>query len=67
MLELDTKSNHLEKFRSDLKTEHNHEMPKHQAVKQRLYERVFSVFENTVGYVLCRYAVVIGLCQMSSM
>lgn len=52
---LEAKTKEIEKYRNDLEAERNQEMAKRQAVKQKLYKESLSVFEDTIGDMLCRY------------
>jgi hypothetical protein len=52
---LEAKTKEIEKYRNDLEAEHNQEVAKRQAVKQKLYKESLSVFEDTIGDMLCRY------------
>jgi hypothetical protein len=60
---LEAKTKELEKFRSDLETERNQEVAKHQVAKQKLYKESLSLFEDTIGDMLCRYGA--GLRSLS--
>tara|TARA_R110000868_G_scaffold182346_1_gene423374 strand:+ start:3689 stop:4627 length:939 start_codon:yes stop_codon:yes gene_type:complete len=60
---LEAKTKEIEKFRSDLKAERNQEVAKRQAVKQKLYKESLSLFEDTIGDMLCRYGA--GLRSLS--
>jgi hypothetical protein len=60
---LASKIKELEKFRSDLEAESNHEVARRQAVKQKLYKESLSLFEDTIGDMLCRYGA--GLRSLS--
>ena len=53
----------MEKFRSNIETERNQEVAKRQAAKQKLYKESLSLFEDTVGDMLCRYGA--GLRSLS--
>lgn len=52
---LEAKSNELEKFRNTLEAERNEAVAKRQAAKQQLYKESLSLFEDTIGDMLCRY------------
>ncbi|WP_339722793.1 hypothetical protein [uncultured Paraglaciecola sp.] len=60
---LEAKTQELEKFRSELEAERNQEVAKRQAVKQKLYNESLSLFEDTIGDMLCRYGA--GLRSLS--
>ncbi|MEP1447528.1 MAG: hypothetical protein ABJK37_15595 [Paraglaciecola sp.] len=60
---LEIKTKELEKFRSELETERNQALAKRQAVKQQLYKESLSLFEDTIGNMLCRYGA--GLRSLS--
>ncbi|GAC18193.1 hypothetical protein [Paraglaciecola arctica] len=60
---LESKTRELEKFRSDLETERNQEVAKRQAVNQKIYKESLSLFEDTIGNMLCRYGA--GLRSLS--
>jgi hypothetical protein len=60
---LESKTKELETFRSDLEAERNQEVAKRQAVKQKLYKESLSLFEDTIGDMLCRYGA--GLRSLS--
>jgi hypothetical protein len=60
---LESKTKELEKFRSDLETERNQEVEKRQAVNQKIYKESLSLFEDTIGNMLCRYGA--GLRSLS--
>lgn len=60
---LESKTKELEKYRSNLEAERNQELAKRQAVKQKLYKESLSLFEDTIGDMLCRYGA--GLRSLS--
>jgi hypothetical protein len=60
---LEAKTKEIKKFRSDLEAERNQEVAKRQAVKQKLYKESLSLFEDTIGDMLCRYGA--GLRSLS--
>jgi hypothetical protein len=60
---LESKTKELETFRSDWETKRNQEVAKRQAVKQKLYKESLSLFEDTIGDMLCRYGA--GLRSLS--
>lgn len=60
---LESKTKELEKFRSELETERHQALAKRQAVKQQLYKESLSLFEDTIGNMLCRYGA--GLRSLS--
>jgi len=63
VVKLEAKTKDLEKFRSDLEAERKQELAKRQAVKQKLYKESLSLFEDTIGDMLCRYGA--GLRSLS--
>jgi hypothetical protein len=60
---LEAKTKELEAFRSNLEAERNQEVAKRQVAKQRLYKESLSLFEDTIGDMLCRYGA--GLRSLS--
>lgn len=52
---LESKSKELEKFRNSIEEERNQEIAKRKAAKQQLYKASLSLFEDTIGDMLCRY------------
>jgi len=60
---LKVKTKEIEKYRSSLEAERNQEVAKRQAVKQKLYKESLSLFEDTIGDMLCRYGA--GLRSLS--
>lgn len=52
---LEAKAKELETFRSNLEAERNQQVAKRQAAKQKLYKESLSLFEDTIGDMLCRY------------
>lgn len=60
---LEAKTKELETFRSNLEAERNQQVVKRQAATQKLYKESLSLFENTIGDMLCRYGA--GLRSLS--
>ncbi|MFT6990601.1 MAG: hypothetical protein ACJASL_002580 [Paraglaciecola sp.] len=60
---LEAKTKELEKFRNELDAERSQEVAVRQAAKQKLYKESLSLFEDTIGDMLCRYGA--GLQSLS--
>lgn len=60
---LEAKTKELETFRNKWETQRNQELAKRQAVKEKLYKESLSLFEDTIGNMLCRYGA--GLRSLS--
>lgn len=61
---IEAKKMELESFRTSLEAERNQEVAKRQAAKHKLYKESLSIFENTIGDMLCRYGA--GLRSLSN-
>jgi vacuolar-type H+-ATPase subunit I/STV1 len=55
VLKLESKSKELEKYRDGIEAQRNQEVAKRKAAKQQLYKASLSLFEDTIGDMLCRY------------
>jgi hypothetical protein len=60
---LEAKTKELERFRNELDAERSQEVAVRQAAKQKLYKESLSLFEDTIGDMLCRYGA--GLQSLS--
>lgn len=57
---LEAKTKELEKFQNELDVERSQEVAVRQAAKKKLYKESLSLFENTIGDMLCRYGAGLG-------